>query len=446
MKKLLSLLLALTMVSMLLAACAGGANPPPAEQASASAQPVGGTRQAGDGGDGEIVLSLYHRYATENQTAFMSKIIALFEEQNPGVKVEVSTSGRDEYRDKLKVVLGSNNIPDVFFSYAYENANEIIREGKCLDITGYYEADDEWKGYYIDGVLDGYTYEDALYGAPYRVSISVILYNKEIYSDLGLSVPSTMDELLSNCKAIQAAGIQPFTFANSEQWPAPQWIGAFNQKLVAPEVMAADYSLKGDFSDPGYLKAFDVWSQLLAYASPDANSKTYSISEEEFASGSVAMMWGESVSVGDINLLNPDCSFGCFAVPAIVGGAGDNTGIQGGPEGFVVSSGTAHPEEAAKLVKFLSSPEVGKLMMADLQWFNGCADVVNASAEGLTPIEEAYTFLNNSTGLLPFMDTAMNSSVASVYIASMQSYVDGGITAEGVMEAVRTEAEFCAAE
>ena len=446
MKKLLSLLLALTMVSMLLAACAGGANPPPAEQASASAQPVGGTRQAGDGGDGEIVLSLYHRYATENQTAFMSKIIALFEEQNPGVKVEVSTSGRDEYRDKLKVVLGSNNIPDVFFSYAYENANEIIREGKCLDITGYYEADDEWKGYYIDGVLDGYTYEDALYGAPYRVSISVILYNKEIYSDLGLSVPSTMDELLSNCKAIQAAGIQPFTFANSEQWPAPQWIGAFNQKLVAPEVMAADYSLKGDFSDPGYLKAFDVWSQLLAYASPDANSKTYSISEEEFASGSVAMMWGESVSVGDINLLNPDCSFGCFAVPAIVGGAGDNTGIQGGPEGFVVSSGTAHPEEAAKLVKFLSSPEVGKLMMADLQWFNGCADVVNASAEGLTPIEEAYTFLNKSTGLLPFMDTAMNSSVASVYIASMQSYVDGGITAEGVMEAVRTEAEFCAAE
>ena len=446
MKKLLSLLLALTMVSMLLAACAGGANPPPGALASASAQPVGGTRQAGDGGDGEIVLSLYHRYATENQTAFMSKIIALFEEQNPGVKVEVSTSGRDEYRDKLKVVLGSNNIPDVFFSYAYENANEIIREGKCLDITGYYEADDEWKGYYIDGVLDGYTYEDALYGAPYRVSISVILYNKEIYSDLGLSVPSTMDELLSNCKAIQAAGIQPFTFANSEQWPAPQWIGAFNQKLVAPEVMAADYSLKGDFSDPGYLKAFDVWSQLLAYASPDANSKTYSISEEEFASGSVAMMWGESVSVGDINLLNPDCSFGCFAVPAIVGGAGDNTGIQGGPEGFVVSSGTAHPEEAAKLVKFLSSPEVGKLMMADLQWFNGCADVVNASAEGLTPIEEAYTFLNNSTGLLPFMDTAMNSSVASVYIASMQSYVDGGITAEGVMEAVRTEAEFCAAE
>ena len=446
MKKLLSLLLGFPWGRRRRAAGGGGRIHPPAVRPRASAQPVGGTRQAGDGGDGEIVLSLYHRYATENQTAFMSKIIALFEEQNPGVKVEVSTSGRDEYRDKLKVVLGSNNIPDVFFSYAYENANEIIREGKCLDITGYYEADDEWKGYYIDGVLDGYTYEDALYGAPYRVSISVILYNKEIYSDLGLSVPSTMDELLSNCKAIQAAGIQPFTFANSEQWPAPQWIGAFNQKLVAPEVMAADYSLKGDFSDPGYLKAFDVWSQLLAYASPDANSKTYSISEEEFASGSVAMMWGESVSVGDINLLNPDCSFGCFAVPAIVGGAGDNTGIQGGPEGFVVSSGTAHPEEAAKLVKFLSSPEVGKLMMADLQWFNGCADVVNASAEGLTPIEEAYTFLNNSTGLLPFMDTAMNSSVASVYIASMQSYVDGGITAEGVMEAVRTEAEFCAAE
>lgn len=445
MKKVLSLVLVLTMVSMLFAACTGSAGPESADQASGSMQPAESVQQAQGDGE-EIVLSLYHRYATENQTDFMSKIIALFEKQNPGIKVEVSTSGRDEYRDKLKVILGSNNIPDVFFSYAYENANEIIREGKCLDITGYYEADDEWKGYYIDGVLDGYTYEGALYGAPYRVSISVILYNKDIYRDLGLSVPATMDDLLANCKAIQDAGIQPFTFANSEQWPAPQWIGAFNQKLIAPDVLAADYSLQGDFSDPGYLKAFDVWSQLLAYASPDANSKTYSISEEEFAGGSVAMMWGESVSVGDINVLNPDCSFGCFAVPQIVDGAGDNTGIQGGPEGFVVSSGTAYPEEAAKLVKFLSSPEVGKMMMEDLQWFNGCADVVKASAEGLSPIEEAYTFLNNSSGLLPFMDTAMNSSVVSVYIANMQSYIDGGITAEGVMEAVRAEAEFCALE
>lgn len=437
MKKIIAMLLAASLLVTLLAACSSNSDPQQPDQPSAPTS---------SDSDGQVTLKLFHRYATENQTAFMDKIIAMFEDQNPDIHVEVSTSGRDEYRDKLKVVLGSNDVPDVFFSYAYENANEIIREGKCLDLTGYFEADSEWKDYYMGGVLDGYTYDGKLYGAPYRVSISVILYNKDMYADLGLKVPETMDELLSNCAALQAAGIQPFTIANSELWPAPQWIGAFNYKLVDPDVLAADYALEGDFSDPGYIEAFDLFGQFLSYGSADVNSKTYSISESEFASGEVAMMWGESVSVGDVGVLNPDCSFGCFAIPAITGAAGDNDGIQGGPEGFVVSSETAHPEEAARLVKFLSSPEVGKLMMEELQWFNGAAGVVDASSGELTPIQEAYVYLDQSAGLRAFLDTAMNSSVANLYIAYMQSYIDGSVTAEQVMEEVRAEAERCANE
>lgn len=396
-----------------------------------------------DTGD-EITLKLFHRYATDSQTAFMDEIIAAYEEQNPNIHIEVSTSGRDEYRDKLKVVLGSNDIPDVFFSYAYENVNEIIREGKCLPLTEYYEADTEWQDYYINGVLDGYTYDGDLYGAPYRVSISIIMYNKDYYEQLGLEVPKTMDELFENCKALQDAGIQPFTFGNAEQWPAPQWIGAFNDKLVDPGVLATDYALEGDWSDEGYLKAFELMSEMLSYGSEDVNSKTFSIAEEEFASGTAAMMWTESVAVGDITTLNPDCNFGCFAIPSIPDGAGDNTGVQGGPEGFVVSADTEYPEEAAKLVKYLSSPEVGaKMIASELNWFNGAAGVVDmSSSEDLTPIQQAYTYLENSTGLLAFLDTAMNSSVANDYIAQMQSFIDGGVSAEEVMASVREESEF----
>ena len=114
MKKYVSIVLALIMVLALFTACGAAADEP---------------ENTGDGD--QITLKLFHRYATDEQVAFMDKVIALFEEENPNINVEVSTSGRDEYRDKLKVVLGSNDIPDVFFSYAYENVNEIIREGKC---------------------------------------------------------------------------------------------------------------------------------------------------------------------------------------------------------------------------------------------------------------------------------------------------------------------------
>ena len=95
-------------------------------------------------------------------------------------------------------------------------------------------------------------------------------------------------------------------------------------------------------------------------------------------------------------------------------------------------------------MKYLSSPEVGKKMISsELNWFNGAAGVVDmTNTEELTPIQQAYTYLENSTGLLAFLDTAMNSSVANDYIAQMQSYIDGGVSAEEVMDSVREESEF----
>ena len=433
MKKVFALLLVLSMCAAIISGCT--------DSTSTNDPNAGG----GDN-NGEVTLTLFHRYATEDQTAFMDKIIAKFEEENPGIKVDVSTSGRDEYRDKLKVVLGSNDIPDVYFCYAYENVYEIIREGKCMDLTEYFNADDEWKNSYMNGVLDGYTYEGKLYGVPYRVSISVILYNKDIYDANGLDVPETMDELIANCEVLQQAGVQSFIWPNAEMWPAPQWIGAFNDQYVSKDVLAADYALEGDFSDPGYLSSFSLLSTLLSYGNEDVNAKTYSLGEEAFASGEVAMMWGESVSVGDINKLNDACNFGVFAIPIITEGKGDKTGVQGGPEGFVINPDTEHPEEAIKLIKFLSSAEVGQMMMEDLQWFNGADNVVEISSEELTPIEQAYVIMQSSSGLLPFLDTAMNSSVANLYIANMQSYIDGSVSAEEVMQNVREEAAFFANE
>lgn len=429
MKKYLSIVLALIMVLTLCTACSGSSD-------------------SGETGDGDqITLELFHRYATDEQVAFMDQVIAKFEEENPNIKVEVSTSGRDEYRDKLKVVLGSNDIPDVFFSYAYENVNEIIREGKCLPITEYFNADEEWKNAYASGVLDGYTYEDELYGCPYRVSISVILYNKDLFEKAGIEVPKTMDDLYACCDALQKAGIQPFAFGNSEKWPAPQWIGAFNQKTVDPAVMAKDYAMEGDFTDEGYLQSFEIWSKLLSYANQDSNAVTYSMTEESLANGDVAMIWGESVSVGDVLSLNNDLNLGVFAIPSVTNGKGDNECVQGGPEGFVVSADTKYPEESAKLVKFLSSPEVGKMMMeSNLQWFNGAKDVIDTSADNLSAVGEAYKILNESAGLNAFLDTAMNSSVADVYISAMQSYIDGSMTAKDVMKTVRDEAALVAAE
>ena len=49
-----------------------------------------------------------------------------------------------------------------------------------------------------------------VFGVPIRTAMGGgILYNKKVYADLGLSVPTTWDEFAANNEKIKAAGIAP---------------------------------------------------------------------------------------------------------------------------------------------------------------------------------------------------------------------------------------------
>ena len=60
---------------------------------------------------------------------------------------------------------------------------------------------------------------DNMYVIPTNKNIEGIWYNKEIFEEQGLEVPTTMDEFMDVCEKLNDAGIQPLTVAGAEQWP-----------------------------------------------------------------------------------------------------------------------------------------------------------------------------------------------------------------------------------
>ncbi len=58
-----------------------------------------------------------------------------------------------------------------------------------------------------------------MYGSPLgTASGGGVLYNKKIYADLGLKVPTTWDELMSNAEAVKAAGKIPVIQTYQDTW------------------------------------------------------------------------------------------------------------------------------------------------------------------------------------------------------------------------------------
>ena len=190
------------MMALSLAACGGGSSDAPATTAAAGGEAAGG-EAAGDATQGAAasgdvkVIKLFHRFPDDPCNAFIEKKIAEYEAAHPDIKFEITSAQNQPYKEKIKVVVGSDECPDIFFSFCGEFSERFIREGLLMDLTPYLEADPEWKASLMETQMNEYTTADGMvYGIPFRLDAKEFFYNVDIFNELGLKAPETWDEFI----------------------------------------------------------------------------------------------------------------------------------------------------------------------------------------------------------------------------------------------------------
>src|SRR5690554_4972378 len=99
-----------------------------------------------------IELDFMHRWTRNPDNEFLEEVARRYEEENPNVKINVTAISNDPFKEKIKIILGTNDAPDVFFTWPGEFTNRFIREDRILDITNYME--DGWKDDFIPSILE----------------------------------------------------------------------------------------------------------------------------------------------------------------------------------------------------------------------------------------------------------------------------------------------------
>lgn len=389
-----------------------------------------------------VELRYFHRWPTEPKKQYFENAVKEFEELHPNIKIKTEAVLNDSYKEKIRVVLGSANPPDVYFSWSGEFAYNFVRAGQALDLSNYVNDDQEWSSQIIETQFSPFTLDGKIYGIPWSTDGKAFFYNKKIFSDLNLEVPTTWSELIAVSEKVKEAGITPIAFGSKAPWTISHYVGSLNEFIVPEEVIAQDYNLNnpgGEFSHPGYVKALEKFVELEPYFNKGVNSVDHQYARELFNNGKAAIGYFQLAEIG---LIEPSLGedLGVFNTPFVEGGEGNPNAITAAPEGIMISSKTEHPEEAMEFIKFLTSKEKGTEQLTEVSEYSAVKGTTNS--ENASELQqEAIDLIVNADKTYLWFDTAVDITIVDAYLNGVQQMLNGKKTAEEVMADVQKAAK-----
>lgn len=277
-----------------------------------------------------------------------------FEQENPDIRVVVQNVPDPE--TALRTRLVKDDVPDVLTLNGNGTFGEFASAGIFEDF-----ADDPVLDTINPGYVDivqalGESEPGAVNGIPFAANASGVLYNEELFAEVGVEVPTTWDELIAAAQTFEAAGVTPFYGMLGEAW-TPQAPLAPLTAQTAPEGFFEDRFAERTTFAEGWRTAIDELGELFQYTQPDPGASGYQEGTRAFAEGKSAMLLLGSYAVPQIRTFEPDFTVGSFALPATNDPA--KTTLVSGVDVLVTAGAAgAHPEESQRFIEFLLQPDV----------------------------------------------------------------------------------------
>lgn len=190
-KKVLSVLLCAAMAVTALAGCGS---------TSSSSQSSGYDTAASSGdtaSGGDTTLEFWTIDLKASFGDFFNNLISKYEEENPGVKINWTDIPYDDMQSKLVTAVAGGTAPDVV-NMNTQMALNLAGEDALVDLNK--AASDEQKSIYIENLWNSARIGDVVYAFPWYASPDIMFYNKDLFDQAGMEVPTTFDQALSECE------------------------------------------------------------------------------------------------------------------------------------------------------------------------------------------------------------------------------------------------------
>lgn len=351
MKKCISVLLSVLLLTAMLAACGGSASS--TAGGSAAQGTSGAASAAATGGAMELVMWLTPQWQGvfgpdeegADYDSFFKEAARRYNELNPNVTISVEVipgEGRDE---KLNVAMQTNTLPDIFFEGAF-TMSSFMHKGAMVSLNDIVSDDD--RADIAEGIWDNCTINDEVFVFPFNHMPGTLIYNAKMFQQAGLEdymggeyeiktwTPEEFKTLLGELKA-NLPGVSPFgLWCKNNQ--ADTWNLAYLRMFGSPFFGEDDEIVVNDAQGVQALEyILDLYNSGLTV--PGAESLTSNDNNAMFINGQLAISFTNTVlfnnQVAEMSALDPDYDVRLANIPGedgpltftyVSGGMAMNTG------------------------------------------------------------------------------------------------------------------------
>lgn len=418
----------LVVVPLALTACGGGGD-------------AGGDGGEGSGGGGDT-LTLWH-YEGEDSAMGIAwdEAIRVFEEET-GATVEFERKAFEQIQQSAGMVLSSDEGPDLMeYNKGNATAGLLSSQGLLTDLTDVAE-ERGWAEALPESIQTTARYDESgvmgsgqWFGVPNYGEFVTVYYNKALFEENGVEVPTSLAEMEAAMDTFVDAGITPLGMAGAE-YPAGQLFyeltlaEADRDFVTAYQTYTDDVDFGADPLKQG-AERFDQWVKA-GYVSPDSASLKAEDMGVSFINGTVPMMVSGSWWYGRV-VAEAQFDWGVFNFPGNTLNAGSSGNL------WVVPENSQNKELAYEFIDITMRPEIQAILgnNGGLPLAADPADVTDPKSQELIT---AFNEVLENDGLAFYPDWPV-PGYYDVLVAGFQSLINQSKSPEEVLTEIGTAYE-----
>lgn len=301
-------------------------------------------------------------------TRTAEKMIDAFEKANPDIKIDYTNYNYNpEYLQALSAASASDNLPDIVglqpgsLTQTYSDY--------LIDLTDYAKKEwgDDWESVYDNVTQSQLTLgnaegDESHYILPIETQDIYVEYNKTLFKELGLEVPTTYDELAAVSKTLRDKGYAPLFFGGADGWQHVNLLIMCTSQISDTLFDDCQYG-KTEWTSDDMKQAMTNYKKLFddgIMQDGALSSTSYSDGTTLFLAGQAGMMllgswWAQEYTAEDVSDAVANWDYDYFYLPAISEGLSDSKAIGGVDFGYGITKNCKNPDAAWKaLVSFAS--------------------------------------------------------------------------------------------
>ena len=319
----------------------------------------------------DITIEVWHIQNAEPGPTLFASAIERYQADHPDITVNAIAMQNDPYKQRIRTALGAGDEPCIFMSWGGGPMLEYVNADVIIPLTPYFETNipayfegDNYMDYFMPASFSNVSAPDGeVYGVPVEnVGVAVIFYNRQIFEDLGLEVPTNMEELETVAQTLIDNSIAPFSLAGGPKWPSSMYYMYLVDRLAGPTAFAEAVARTGSMEAEPFVRAGEIiqtWVQN-GWFVEGFNGLDYDTGQSRIPmyAGQAAMELMGTWEIGNFLSENPDFyenNLGFFPFPAIEDGEGDPSSVVGtvGDNYYHIASSCEYPSEAFDFLTYL---------------------------------------------------------------------------------------------